>query len=486
MSPIFNRDYSDPDSPSNQPTERTKPLLGAGKRSPWKRLLSSPRARALGLGLVTALASGAIGLLPGAMDRAPGSRKLSLTPGTDLDLQSTTLPNPLAFTKVPAKQAQEPEQAKEQAEPERAWKSFELRKGETLSQLGERAGIGARTAWALARASRKVYPVRRLRSGHTVRVRFDAEGEATQVRYRIDPSRYVEWRRGDDGGFQASLEKFPRVERIRTAFGRIDSSLFQAGGAAGLPDRVTMQLAHIFGWDIDFAHDLRKGDWFRVLYKEYYRKGKRVGFGPILAAEFVIRGESHKAIRFTDARGHTDYYQPDGHSVRKAFLRNPVKFTRITSRFSRHRKHPILHRTRPHLGVDFGAPTGTPIHSTGNGRIIFRGRKGGYGRVVVVRHTSRYSTLYAHMSRFGHFRKGQRVKQGQVVGYVGQSGLATGPHLHYEFRVNGRHRNPLTVKLPQAAPLAKKYQAAFGRRRHHLTAWLDAVGPAATRVASSR
>ncbi|MFP4561188.1 MAG: M23 family metallopeptidase [Thiohalorhabdus sp.] len=365
------------------------------------------------------------------------------------------------------------------------WEVYELKKGETLSQMGERVGLGARTTWALARASQDVFPVQRMRSGRTIRVHYNDQEEPEEIRYGIDSGRYLAWRRQEGGEYEAAIEKYPRTEQIRTAHAEIDTSLLEAGARAGLPEGITMELARIFGWDIDFAHDLRKGDWFRILYKEYYRDGEKVGNGPILAAEFVTRGESHKAIRFTDAAGNSDYYTPAGRSVRKAFLRNPMKVTRITSRFTNNRDHPVLEERRAHKGVDYGAPTGTPIRATGDGRVVFRGRKGGYGNVVMLRHAGQYTTVYAHMSRFGKFRKGQRVKQGQTVGYVGQSGLATGPHLHYEFRVNGNHRNPLTVELPEAEPLPDEHRADFDRRRHHLTAWLEAIGEEDTRMAAT-
>ncbi|KPV39402.1 hypothetical protein AN478_11685 [Thiohalorhabdus denitrificans] len=452
-----------------------------------RRLFRSPKARALGLGVATAVASGLFGMLPDSMQggSGPGPQQMTLTPGTGLGPGSTTLPNPLAFTRAGGSQAETETASAAEADPAIQWEAYELQKGETLSQLGERVGLGARTSWALARASQDVFPVRRMRSGRTIRVHYNDQGDPEEIRYGIDSGRYLAWRRQEGGGYEAVIEKYPRTERIRTAHAEIETSLFGAGARAGLPEGITMELARIYGWDIDFAHDLRQGDWFRVLYKEYYRDGEKVGNGPILAAEFVTRGESHKAIRFTDAAGNSDYYTPDGRSVRKAFLRNPMKVTRITSRFTRSRDHPVLNKRRAHKGVDYGAPTGTPIRATGDGRVVFRGRKGGYGNVVMLRHAGRYTTVYAHMSRFGKFRKGQRIKQGQTVGYVGQSGLATGPHLHYEFRVNGNHRNPLTVKLPEAEPLPDEHRTAFNRQRHHLTAWLEAVGGEGTRVAAT-
>jgi murein DD-endopeptidase MepM/ murein hydrolase activator NlpD len=237
-----------------------------------------------------------------------------------------------------------------------------------------------------------------------------------------------------------------------------------------------MELANIFGWDIDFALDLRKNDQFSILYEKQFVDGEEIAAGNILAAEFSNRGKIFRAVRFVDPKGHSNYFTPEGDSMRKTFLRTPVDFARISSRFNLKRKHPVLNRIRAHKGVDYAASTGTPIKTTGDGRIIFRGRKGGYGRVVIVQHGQRYTTLYAHLSKFHSKRRsGSYVKQGQTIGYVGMSGLASGPHLHYEFRVNGVHRNPLTVSLPHAKPIDRKYLAAFKQQAQPLMSQLNQI-----------
>ena len=242
-----------------------------------------------------------------------------------------------------------------------------------------------------------------------------------------------------------------------------------------------MELAGIFGWDVDFALDIREGDQFAVLYEQLYLDGERIGTGNILAAEFTNQGKIHRAVRYTDPQGHTDYYAPDGHSMRKTFLRTPVAFSRISSRFNLARKHPILNRIRAHKGVDYAASRGTPITATGNGKIDWLGKKGGYGNTIVIQHGSKYSTLYAHLNSYGRgLKKGSRVRQGQIIGYVGSSGLASGPHLHYEFRVDGVHRNPLTVKLPNAAPLPAKYRDQFKLASSNLLAQLETAKTTAT------
>ena len=234
-----------------------------------------------------------------------------------------------------------------------------------------------------------------------------------------------------------------------------------------------MELADIFGWDIDFALDIRANDHFTVIFEELYSDGEKVKNGHILAAEFINDGKVFKAVRYMDHNNNIQYYTPNGKSLKKAFLRSPVKFSRISSKFTLKRWHPILHRFKSHKGVDYAASTGTPIKATGNGKIAFRGRKGGYGKTIVIEHGNQYSTLYAHLSRFSKARTGKRVKQGDTIGYVGKTGLATGPHLHYEFRVNNRHRNPLTIKLPKTRSIRKHYMTAFKNQTKNLLAQLE-------------
>tara|TARA_R110002049_G_scaffold124479_1_gene279915 strand:+ start:3462 stop:4925 length:1464 start_codon:yes stop_codon:yes gene_type:complete len=268
--------------------------------------------------------------------------------------------------------------------------------------------------------------------------------------------------------------------RTQVASSTIKNSLFLAGQRAGLSDSLIMELANVFGWDIDFALDIRTGDQFSVIYEEKYLDGNKIKDGAIIAAEFVNAGERYRAVRYTDSQGNTDYYSQNGRSMRKPFLRTPVDFARISSGFNLKRKHPVLNRIRAHKGVDYAAATGTPIKASGDGKIVHRGTKGGYGRTVIVKHGSRYSTLYAHMHKYAkNTQVGRRVKQGQIIGYVGKSGLATGPHLHYEFRVNGVHRNPLTVKLPDASPLPKsemeRFKSATAEQFAHLETYSSTV-----------
>jgi murein DD-endopeptidase MepM/ murein hydrolase activator NlpD len=260
----------------------------------------------------------------------------------------------------------------------------------------------------------------------------------------------------------------------------IDHSLFEAVEAAGGHDQTAVSLADIFGWDIDFVLDIRPGDSFAVTYQELYQDGVYVKDGSVQAASFVNQGREYLAVRYVDPEGTAHYYTPDGRSMHKAFLRAPVEFTRVSSRFNSARFHPILNRIRAHQGVDYAAPIGTPVRAAGDGRVRFMGLKGGYGNVVEIEHSRSVVTVYGHLSRFARgARVGQHVTQGTVIAYVGMTGLATGPHLHYEYRVNGIFKNPQTVPLPDAAPIDARWRADFLARSAPQLASLEApVGPA--------
>jgi murein DD-endopeptidase MepM/ murein hydrolase activator NlpD len=256
-----------------------------------------------------------------------------------------------------------------------------------------------------------------------------------------------------DSGFEATMIDNPVETRVRTARATIDSSLFQAAGAADISDTVALKLANVFAWDIDFVLDIREGDRFTAVYEQVFQDGKYLRDGEVLAAEFVNHGKVYRAVRFV-ADGHAGYYTPAGLAMRKAFLRAPLEFTRVSSAFNPHRQHPILNLIRGHMGTDYAAPIGTPVHAAGDGHVSFAGQRGGYGNAIVLTHGANVSTLYGHMSRFArNIHVGTRVQQGEVIGYVGMTGLATGPHLHYEYLTNGVHRNPQTVQLPGAEPL---------------------------------
>jgi len=351
-----------------------------------------------------------------------------------------------------------------------------IRRGDSLSMAFDRIGLPPSQIQAVMELGKNSKVLTRLHPGDQLKIYTSQDG--SQLRgliYHIDENHRLEIAMGSEG-LNSQIIESPIETRISHATGTIDSSLFLAAQQSGLSDNLTMELANLFGWDIDFALDIRAGDQFSLVYEEQYLHGKKLHDGNILAAEFINQDHSYRAIRFTDDEGHSGYYTPDGKSVRKAFLRTPVDFKRISSRFSLHRKHPKLNTIRAHKGVDYAAARGTPIRATGDGKVIYRGVKGGYGNVVILQHGTSYSTLYGHMSRFARgIYSGRQVHQGQIIGYVGMTGLATGPHLHYEFRVNGVHRNPLTVHLPDAAPLPKQYRAAFDMTSQPLLAQLDTL-----------
>ncbi len=276
-------------------------------------------------------------------------------------------------------------------------------------------------------------------------------------------------------GYQARISPKPVQIIQRQARGKIISSLSQATQQQRVPVSVMLQLVDIFGWDIDFGQDLRHNDSFNVLWQQERWQGKVVRNGPVLAAEFVNQGTRYRAVRFTDSQHKTGYYSPDGSSLRRSFLRTPVKFSRISSGFSLRRYHPKLKKWRAHNGVDYAAPRGTSVRSTADGTVLFKGWKGGYGRTVIIRHGGPYSTVYAHLSKFSRgLRIGSRVKQGDIVAYVGSSGLATGPHLHYEFRVNGKHKNPVTFRPPRALAIPTQELLAFRNSTRQYLAKLEA------------
>ncbi|MBM4217963.1 MAG: M23 family metallopeptidase, partial [Gammaproteobacteria bacterium] len=298
----------------------------------------------------------------------------------------------------------------------------------------------------------RIYP------GETLK--FGVRGkQLVSLERQLSPSETLQVRR-DQSGFDSEIIVNPLEKNIRVGEATIKNSLFQAAGEAGLSDPLAMKITNIFRWDIDFVLDIQPGDRFRVIYEELSQDGTPLGEGDILAVEFINQGTVYRALRFAPTGESTDaeeddfgYYTPDGRSLRKAFLRAPLEFTRVSSRFNLYRHHPVLNRMRAHRGVDYAAPTGTPVKAAGEGRIRFVGTKGGYGKVIEVQHANNVRTLYGHLSRFARgLRHGERVRQGEVIGYVGMTGLATGPHLHYEYLQNGVHRDPQKVPLPNDRP----------------------------------
>ena len=300
-------------------------------------------------------------------------------------------------------------------------------------------------------------------------------GSLSSLERRVNDRQTLTVARSPQGEFAAHIVENALDIRRAPLHAEITSSLFRSVNDAGASDAVATQLVDVFRYDIDFAQELQPGDKFTVVLEKVYRDGAFLHDGDILAAEFVNNGKTDRAVRYTTPDGHSDYYTPDGKSLRKAFLRAPVEFSRISSGFGL-RWHPILNHMRAHKGIDYAAPSGTPVHAAGDGRVTFRGVQSGYGNVIVLNHSGDVTTLYGHMSRFGAgMAVGRHVHQGELIGYVGQTGLATGPHLHYEYRVHGEHRNPAGIKSIPTEPLNAAQMVAFNTRAKQLLAELDAA-----------
>jgi murein DD-endopeptidase MepM/ murein hydrolase activator NlpD len=343
------------------------------------------------------------------------------------------------------------------------WQIVTVHSGQTVGDIFQQQGLSAGQLHKLLDDPSNAKALRSIHPGDEFAFSRAADGSVRGVRFdRDEHTRVIENFSGDSIKERIQDRSFQR--RTYVAHGVIERSLFDAGEQAGMSDSMVLKLANAFGYDIDFAQDLRQGDSFTVIYDDVYCEGERKHDGDIIAATFINHGKRFSAFRYTDSTGGTMFYSEDGRPLRKAFLRTPVEFSRISSLFTAGRMHPILGTMRAHRGVDYAAPTGTPIHAAGEGKVTFRGWQNGYGNVVVLQHGGRYSTLYGHMSKFVSLRVGQHVGQGQTIGFVGMTGMATGPHLHYEFRIDGVHRDPLTVTLPKAEPLPATELARFQRQ----------------------
>ena len=346
------------------------------------------------------------------------------------------------------------------------WRSERMHRGDTMDDLLRRLNIEDAAASDYLRKSAATASFRKLSPGSEVQVESTTSGGLIALRY-VDTSPanpkgaqiVIEKR---EGGFETHTLPAQLEQRLFVRTGEITTNLYAASDEAGLPESATNQLNELFSGDIDFHHDLRRGDKFTVVYEMTYSNGALLQTGRIKAAEFINQGRTYRAVYFQSDAQHGDYYTPEGNSVRKAFLRSPIAFSRISSGFSNSRFHPVLNRWRSHKGVDFAAPTGTIVRATADGVVSVVERQNSYGNVVMISHQGRYTTVYGHLSRFAKgLRRGQRVAQGEVIGYVGSTGLATGPHLHYEFKVNGQQQNPMRVALPDAKPINSEYRAAF-------------------------
>ncbi|CBL44469.1 Peptidase, M23/M37 family [gamma proteobacterium HdN1] len=359
-------------------------------------------------------------------------------------------------------------------------RALNVRSGDSLSTLLARAELMAKDQDAILAATAALKKrIPHLQPGQTLHIQEDHENQLTFLSLDLTKTDSLIAARDTSGQLSVSLEKKEPVPFTTYTQGTVRSSFFQAAQAAGLSHSSALQLTRIFDFDIDFSQDIHKGDSFKVVYEELYVDGQKLRDGAILAAEFTTKGKEYTAVRFKRPDGSIDYYSKEGTTLRKAFIRAPIDYARISSHFDLSRLHPVLHSLRAHKGTDYAATRGTPIKATGDGVVKFSGRKGGYGNVVILDHGRGYETLYAHMQNFAKGMKtGTKIKQGQVIGYVGSTGLATGPHLHYEFYVNGQVKNPVTVKLPGSLPIAQTERAAFVRQASKITQQMNTFASA--------
>lgn len=369
-------------------------------------------------------------------------------------------------------------------EPPVRYETIKVRRGDTFSGVLTRMGIAGAESNAAVEALKKSFNPRRIRAGQEIALTIEPLGDVNGsvqllgLTFESDPLHEVSLVRAPDGTFDASKEPLATHSDVAAASGTITSSLFLAGKKAGVPASVIATLIRAYSWDVDFQRDIRRGDHFEVMYERFVDdEGELVRSGDVLYAALTLGGRRHAVYRFTKSDGHTDFYTEKGRSVRKALLRTPVDGARLSSGFGR-RKHPILGYTKMHKGLDFAAPRGTPIYAAGDGVIKFAGRKGSYGKYVLIRHNGTYSTAYAHMHRIGKgIRQGKRVKQGQKIGSVGSTGRSTGPHLHYEIVKNGRRINPLKVKTLESLRLTGKnldrFRAQVDAKHQQFAALVD-------------
>ena len=346
-------------------------------------------------------------------------------------------------------------------------------KGDTLSTLFEKVGLPTTSVNDVLASGKQAKQFTQLKRGQKLEFELGPDGQLTNLHSKVSDLETITLTKNEKG---YTFNRVTAKPTVRSAYvhGVINSSLSQSAARAGLSHSLTMDMASVFGYDVDFAQDIRQGDEFDIIYEQKVVNGKSVGNGPILSARFTNRGKTYTAVRYTNKQGNSSYYTADGNSMRKAFIRTPVDFARISSKFSMGRKHPILNKIRAHKGVDYAAPRGTPIKAAGDGKVLLAGRRGGYGNTVIIQHGNTYRTLYGHMQGFAKgVKTGGTVKQGQVIGYIGTTGLSTGPHLHYEFQVNGVHVDPLGQKVAMADPISKGERGRFLAQSQPLMARMD-------------
>jgi murein DD-endopeptidase MepM/ murein hydrolase activator NlpD len=361
------------------------------------------------------------------------------------------------------------EEVKEEAQAQIPPLRTKIGRGDNFPSALQKSGISAEDAAAVSNVAQRTFNMRQVRAGNTIMVMRNPDGTLREVDYKIDADRMLQISAANHN-FTADVKPIPSKTEVANVAGRIDDSLFNAMAQTGESPELAMQLAQIFGYDLDFYTDPRKGDTFRVvLEKKKYADGKTAGYGKILAAEYNNGGKKYQALLFHDETGRPGYYTADGKALQKSFLRSPLKFgAAVTSHFSKARFHPILKRYRPHMGTDYGAPVGTPVQTIGSGRVVFAGRKGGEGNIVQIAHTNGYETMYLHLSRM-YVRPGEHVEIGKTIGLVGSTGLSTGPHLDFRIMQRGQYQNFEKLGLPPSDPVSKKYWPEFALVREH---WL--------------
>ncbi|TAN04009.1 MAG: peptidase M23 [Rhodanobacteraceae bacterium] len=363
------------------------------------------------------------------------------------------------------------------------WKTVEVQPGQTLSEIFQAQGLSGNDLAAVMASGKNTGALKTLHPGDQIEFLIGSKGQLEGFRYSADAATQVTLTAQADGSLKSRVSTLPIQRRVHFAHGVVEGSLFAAGEKAGLSETMVLKLADVFKYDIDFIKDLKKGDRFTVVYDDLYRNGKYSGAGNILAAEFINNGHKYTAYRFKQPDGEVAYFSQDGRPLRKALLRTPVSFTRISSTFGM-RKDPVLGFTRLHKGVDYAAPIGTPIHAAGDGVITVRGWVHGFGNFVAIKNTPQFTTEYGHMSRFAKgLHVGSHVTQGEVIGYVGETGFATGPHLHYQVMDDGRAVNPLTVTMPKPQPLSGKLMADFKAQSAPMVARIQMIDNNAQRLA---
>ena len=465
--------------PTRSLLDKVQPALDSGRTAAGhcaRALRARPHVSLAAVGLV--VLGVVVSLIPSGPQGSPAAStrpvELPQLAGAESEVQT-----PEVLTASVGNSLPQPTPAPRKAEA--SWRIVEIEPGQTLERVFRDLGLGAGLLHEIVTTTEQTRDLARIRPGDEFAFDIDPEEGFRALRTELDEDAWLYVERGEDG---LTTRTEPRAveRRIVEASGTINSSLYNDAREAGLSDAMIMRLATIFGWDIDFALDIRDGDRFALIYEEVWREGEYLRDGAILAARFVNQGDAFEAVRF-DAGNGPDYFAPDGRPMRKAFLRTPLNFARVSSNFNPRRLHPVTGRVRPHNGTDYAANVGTPVWAAGDGKVIEAGYTRANGNYIFIKHGNNIITRYLHLSR-KVVSRGDRVRQGQTIGHVGATGLATGPHLHYEFLLNGVHRNPRTIDLPPADPLPAEHMAEFSRMGDSLLARLDTLAPPGALMAS--